>query len=320
MVPDRNFRKVTIIYHMRIILLFCTLLLAVLPSAAVNFPSDTAVRWTMLNITQRTDVADSHLLQTPNGHTIVIDMGLLGDSPNAVINQLKEKHITNIDLVVISHFHIDHYGALLDVHDAGISIKKVIVNVPDKAAADPERPWGCNLDHVHEVLAGLRARNIPYHTPAIGERLWEERTASGIVTSLDVVCLYDGLNTPIGRTDVNDTSIILRLAIGSTRALFTGDLNHALGQYLADSELDLSAHILKVPHHGLESAAPNEFFTRVGAKAALVPCPRHLWESDRAARIRCYFATHKVPIYVSGLDGTVTATMTEHGYTIVTER
>ncbi len=297
--------------------LLCCLLVATALGARTE---GNAVRWTMLNVMGKTDVADCHLLRMPGGATILVDAGLLGDSPGAVVKALQAQGVQSIDLAIISHFHIDHYGALLDVHDAGIPIRKVVGNVPDKAAADPERPWGCNLDHVHYTLDGLRNRQIPFHTPAIGERLWSETTAGGAPIAIDAICLYDGLNSPVGRTDVNDTSIIMKLSVGPTRALFTGDLNNALGTYLAHSEFDLAADILKVPHHGVEGAAPDAFFARVGAQAALVPTPRPLWESDRAGRIRGFFERNQIPAYVSGLHGHVTVTLTEKGYEIETER
>lgn len=277
-------------------------------------------KWTMLMVTPLNDVADSHLINLPGGVTVLIDAGKLGDAPDAVLKQLQAKKVSTIDLVIISHFHTDHYGVLTDLIDAGITIRRVAVNVPDRVAADPERPWGCDLDHVGSVLEKLRAHRIPYFTPKIGERLLEATTPKGIVAALDVVCLYDGLHTPVGRTDVNDTSMIVRLSHGPTRALFTGDLNHSLGAYLATSDFDLKAELLKVPHHGTEGVAPNEFFDRVGAKAALVPSPKALWESARSMRIRNYFAERNIPVYVSALRGNVTATLTAEGYTIATEQ
>jgi competence protein ComEC len=277
-------------------------------------------KWTMMMVTPETDVADSHLLRLPGDLTVLIDAGKLGDAPGAVLAQIRKQHVTKLDLVIISHFHIDHYGALTELIDAGIKIDRVAVNVPDRAAADPERPWGCDLNHVNEVLARLRAENIPYFTPKIGERLLEARTPKGTLVSLDVVCLFDGLTTPIGRTDVNDTSMLVRLSHGPTRALFTGDLNRPLGAWLAWSDFDLRADILKVPHHGTEGAPPNPFFDRVGAKVALVPSPKELWVSARSMRIRNYFSHNGIPVYVSALRGDVTVTLTETGYTIATER
>jgi competence protein ComEC len=299
----------------------CFALIALLGCAlAVRAQDAESTRWTMLAITPREDVADSHLLRLPGGLTVLIDAGKLGDSPDAVLNQLRAANVTDLDLVIISHFHIDHYGVLTDLIDAGIRMRRVAVNVPDRAAADPEKPWGCDLDHVNQVLAQLRLHEIAYFTPKIGERLLETKTPRGDTVSLDVVCLYDGLNTPIGRTDVNDTSMIVRLSHGRTRALFTGDLNHPLGAWLATSDFDLKADLLKVPHHGTEGVAPNEFFDRVGAKAALVPSPKPLWQSARSLRIRNYFSERNIPTYVSALRGNVTAILTADGFHIETER
>jgi beta-lactamase superfamily II metal-dependent hydrolase len=92
-----------------------------------------------------------------------------------------------------------------------------------------------------------------------------------------------------------------------------------MGSFLARSDFDLRADLLKVPHHGTEGCAPNEFFARVNPKAALVPSPKALWLSLRSKRIRDYFSAHSIPTYVSGIDGDVTVTMTAQGYSIETE-
>ena len=277
-------------------------------------------RWTMLMVSPKDDVADCHLIRLPDGRKVLIDAGKLGDSPGAALAAVQAQNITALDLVILSHFHIDHYGALWDLIEAGITIKRVAINVPVQAAADQEKGWGCNLDHVRATLKKLDDHHIPYFTPKTGERILETTTAQGTVVALDVICLYDGLNSPIGLTDVNETSMIVRLSHGSTRALFTGDLGGRLGAYLATSNFDLKADILKVPHHGAEGCAPNEFFDRVGAKAVLVPAPKNLWASGRSMRIRNYFIEHHIPTYVSALRGNVTAVLTATDFRIESER
>lgn len=274
----------------------------------------------MLNVTPAEGQADCHLLQFPDDTRVLIDPGDAWDAPGAAVAQLKKLGVRRLAIVIISHFHRDHYGRLLDILDAGITVDRVVLNVPDKRCADSEIPWGCDWNHVQSVLAELRARNIPFSTPKAGDRLLEVKGGAGIVAGIDVLCCYDGLNTPIGQTDVNDTSIILRVFHGPTRILFSGDLNRSLGAYLAQSDLDLKADLLKVPHHGTEGAAPDEFFDRVGARAVLVPAPKALWESARSMRIRNYFIEHKVPAYVSGVYGEITVTLTNEGYSIEKER
>jgi competence protein ComEC len=282
--------------------------------------ADDVTRWTMLPVTPVTGQADAHLLEFPGGTRVLVDAGEGWDAPGALLASLQKRNVTHLDLVVLSHFHSDHYGRLLDLIRAGIVVDRVVLNVPDRESADREIPWGCNWEDVQAVLAELRARQIPYATPAAGDSLLALKNPDGTTAGIEVVCCYDGRHTPVGPTDVNDTSIILRVYHGPTRVLFSGDLNLSLGTYLATSAFDLKADLLKVPHHGTEGAAPNEFFDRVGARAVLVPGPKALWESPRSMRIRNYFLEHHTPAYVSGISGAVTVLLDSHGYKVETER
>lgn len=279
-------------------------------------------RWTMVNVSPKIAQADCHLIEFPNGARVLIDVGEGWDAPSGTaLAFFQKRKIDHIDLVVISHFHNDHYGQLVDFIKAGIKVDRVAINVPDPVFIGTETfMLGYDWPAVKSTLQFLHDQGIPYFTPKAGDRLMEANLGHGKVASLDVVCLYDGVHTPIGKTDVNDTSIIVRLSHGSTRALFTGDLNNRLGAYLAKSNFDLSADLLKVPHHGTEGTAPNEFFDRVNPKAALVPSPTTLWWSLRSKRPRTYFLDYHIPTYVSGINGDVTVLMTEKGFAITTER
>jgi len=276
-------------------------------------------RWTMIDVTPNQTQADCHLLELPDGRNVLIDAAEASDAPATVVAFLKARKVRRLDLVVISHFHQDHYGKLLDIIKAGIKVDRVAINLPaSREIADVEKPWGCNWEDVQSVLRFLADHRIPFFTPRIGERLIEIKHG-GVTTALDAVCLYDGINTPIGRTDINDTSIVLRLIHGPTRVLFTGDLNQRLGTWLAASDFDLKADILKVPHHGTEGLAPNEFFAKVDPKIAMISSPKELWFSLRSKRVRDYFSEHKIPAYVTGIHGSVTVVMTDRGYEIETE-
>jgi competence protein ComEC len=274
----------------------------------------------MINVQGVQGQADCHLLELPGGTHVLIDAAEGWDAKGAALTYLQAHKIKHLDLVVISHVHWDHYGKLLEIINAGITVDRVAINLPaSREIADAEIPWGCNWEDVQSVLRFLADRRIPYFTPRIGERLIEIKR-DGVLTALDVVCLYDGVKTPIGKTDINDTTIILRLTHGPTRALFTGDLNQRLGAWLATSDFDLKADLLKMPHHGTEGVAPNEFFAKVDPKVALVPSPHELWFSLRSKRTRDWLAEHKVPAYINGVCGTVKVEMDAKGYRIVTER
>lgn len=276
--------------------------------------------WTMINVCSDGHQADSHLLSFADGTHAMIDVadGLYAEG--RTLDYLQKHRVKKLRLVVISHFHADHYGSLRSLIAAGIQIERVAINLPgDRRLADREQPWGCNWEDVQSLLALLRDKQIPYFTPKAGERLLEVKDGETL-TTLDVVCLYDGINTPVGETDINDTSIIVRFTHGDTRVLFAGDLNLPLGTYLATSDFDLKADILKVPHHGTEGVAPNELFQRVSARAALVTSPRDLWYSLRSKRVRDFFHEAGVPTYVSGVHGHVVVRFSEDGFRIETEK
>jgi len=288
-------------------------------SAGLWLRRSSVTRWTMINVCPKEAQADCHLLSLPDGTHALIDAADAADAPGTALAYLQKHRIKRLALVVLTHFHKDHYGRLADMIRAGIVVDRVAINLTgSREIADRERPWGCDWEDVQALLAFLRERRIPYFTPVAGERLIECHCA-GILTSLDVIALFDGYNTPFGKTDINDTSIILRLAHGPTRVLFTGDLNARMSDYLVKENYDVAAELLKAPHHGAAGHASNEFFDRVGAKAAFVPTPRVLWTTPRCQRAREYFESHRTPTYVSGRDGHVTVTLGPRGYTIDTD-
>lgn len=297
-----------------LLIIFCAAF--VIESNAAEEPT----RWTMLNVTPAEGQADCHLIEMPDHAMILIDAADAWDAPGTAVTILRQLKVRHLAMVIISHFHHDHYCRLIDVIHSGIKVDEVVLNLPEKSVADREKPWGCDWDDVQAVLAELRLHHIPFHTPKAGDRLYEVTTAEGTTAGIDVLCAYDGVRTPVGETDVNDTSIILRVFHGRTRILFTGDLNQQLGAYLATTNLDLRADLLKAPHHGTEGLAPNEFFERVSPRVVFVPSPTHLWQSPRSLRLRNYCIERHIPVFVSGLRGNVTTTLTGQGYVIETER
>ena len=258
------------------------------------------VRWTMIDVTEGDKQADAHLIEFADGTRYLIDSGFTGTK---IIPFLRRHGIRRIDGVLITHMHKDHYGGLLPLIEAGVEVGEVRLNVPDRPLCEAETTDRCDVRNIQETVDTLRNRKIPVRPAHRGDVL--HRTADG-KASLDVLYAFNGPDNPAGTNGgVNDTSVIAALSRGATRALFTGDLNRPLGEYLAVHGSDLQAQVLKVPHHGTEACAPDLFFDRVGARLALVPAPGVLWKSDRSSRIRNYFESRHVPVRVSGIDGDV---------------
>jgi competence protein ComEC len=271
--------------------------------------------WTMVNVNYSPQQGDAHLIQTRTGKNILIDTGHLDPARKALVPYLQSKGIKKIDTVFVTHAHKDHYQGLQAILESGIAIGTVYFNMPDRSVCDAEKPWGCDFEEIVSYHAMLKSNQVNVLEAKAGMVF-----DMGWGSSLKILYAFDGVNTPVGRTDINDTSHIMLLKHGSSAALFTGDLNSKLGEYLAKEGKDLKVDILKLPHHGTEGAAPDAFFAAAAPKDVLVPSPALLWCSARSARMKNWVESRKIPTYVNGFSGNITVKMGLLGYQIDAER
>ncbi len=257
---------------------------------------DPSLVWTAINVNDQDQHADAHLLKINRQTHILIDTGH-PDTADSLLKFLKEQRITRLNAVIITHSHRDHYGGLIPLIQAGITIDSVYFN-PAPPYLVHQEPLLCSQPEIEQILYALHDNQIPL-TAMTTDSQWV--FDNGI--SLKVLYIYDGLRTPIGHTDINDTSAIIRLTHHKIRILFAGDLNQPLGRYITQHQVPTSikADVLKVPHHGAEGLPDGEFFEAIHPKAMVVPAPRSLWLSERCQRVRSLAARY--PTYVNGLDG-----------------
>jgi len=294
------------------ILLLAALSLAAAPSHAAD--GDLLVEWTMIDVSPPGVSGDANLLRFADGTRILIDTGFEPQARERVLPLLRRESIDRLDKLIITHAHTNHYGGVPALLDSGIEVGEIVFDPPDAKACAAEAPWGCNPDHIALLRRAAQAHRVPMRSVSAGDVLYRNGD-----TVLRVLYAFDGSDTPVGRTSINDTSLIMRLDAGGTRVLLAADLDLKLGAYLAREGKGLRADILKVPHHGLESAAPNAFFDRVGARLALVPGPAPEWRGERGERMRHYFESHGVPVRVNGIDGDITVRLRAGGYDVSVE-
>ncbi|NEP59975.1 MAG: MBL fold metallo-hydrolase [Symploca sp. SIO2G7] len=280
-----------------IALAICLCAIITVVTGKVFQPSEPGLVWTMVNVNTAVQ-GDAHLIQVKQGKTVLIDAGYPEIAQEQLIPFLQTNQIDHLDLVFVTHAHRDHYGGIEPILQAGINIKEVYFNLPDKKICDREIPWGCNYEEVLKYHQMLKAHQAKVKSAYPGQTF-----NLGNQATIRILYAFDGINTPVGTTDINDMSLIIRLDHAQHKYLFTGDLNRAIGDYLAKNSQELAADVLDVPHHGTEGVAPNEFFEQVGAKYALVPSPQGLWCSDRSSRIRNWFQAHDTPVLVNGFSG-----------------
>lgn len=194
---------------------------------------------------------DAFLIETPETR-ILVDAG--GDDTAA--RWLRRNGRRHLDLVVVTHPHLDHIGGVLEI------LRQVAVD------AVWYRPVPTALPEAAEVLAVAQDRGVPIRDPVEGE----------VVPVGDTI--VEVLHPPLGRpyrwseSELNDTSLVIRVTHDGRRVLATGDIEVAAQKYLLTTSPDaLAAELLTVPHHGAGTTDP-EILTAVSPDVALISVGR----------------------------------------------
>lgn len=186
--------------------------------------------------------ADSIFLNN-NGYTMLIDAGNNSDGEN-IVKFLKEKNISDIDVVLGTHPHEDHIGGLDDIIKS-FEIGKIYM--PD--AISTSKTFSDVLDVIEEKEYSV---NIP-----IVDEVFN-------LNDMKFKVIYTGTD----EDDLNDYSIVLRVDFGSTSYLFTGDISSSVEKDLLDK--DINVDVLKVAHHGSNYSSSEKFLNIVNPKYAII--------------------------------------------------
>ena len=274
--------------------------------------TDDTLTWDCINVNAHTQQGDAHLFSKDGKH-VLVDAGHISYSKRFLLPLLQKREVKQIDDVLISHPHNDHYSGVKALFENNISIRTLHMNMPTKEQMDREY-WGGTFSELLEI----KQLALKHGTKVIPIRQGDKITFDKNCF-MKVLYVYNGIDTPVGKTDINDMSAIMMVYHGKNRFLLTGDLNKKLGKYLAENANDIEADILKFPHHGTESFAPNSFFEKVHPKVLIVPSPKFLWSSKRSKRARMLAKEKGYKTYVSGYNGLITVISDGAGYAITTE-
>lgn len=192
--------------------------------------------------------ADAILLDC-EGHAAVLDAGTAADG-DKVVDYLARCGIEKLDYAIMSHPDKDHIGGMAQVLrevpvDAFVRAKLAEGLVPDSVEY-----W--NMARQLEESSIRQMALSPGNTFSLGE---------AEITVLGPVEQYE---------DTNNASLVFKLVYGSFSALFCGDIEKEGEKGLTASRQDLSADLLKVPHHGSKTSCTKRFLKEVAPKYAVI--------------------------------------------------
>ncbi|MEX2289520.1 MAG: ComEC/Rec2 family competence protein [Mycobacteriales bacterium] len=188
---------------------------------------------------------DAVVLNASGGSAVVVDAG---PDPALVDGCLDRLGVRRVPLVLITHLHADHVDGL-----PGIVRGRRVGVVQLGPLEEPE-------EQAAEVVAWAARADVPLQVPALGE---QRRLADLRWTVLAPGRAFRGTNS-----DPNNSSLVLRVEVGPSSVLLTGDVEPEAQRDLLRRNLDLRATVLKVPHHGSRHQE-QAFLDAVGAAVVL---------------------------------------------------
>ena len=178
--------------------------------------------------------------------TMLIDGGNPGDS-SLIAAYLKKHSISHLDYVICSHAHDDHVGGLpgaLSVATAGAVYAPKTEN---------------DIKSYQSFKSKAQAQGLTIQNPVPGSSI---KFGSSTVAFLGPITENS--------SDLNNTSIVLKITYGETSFLFTGDAEREEEQDILAKNYDLSATVLKVGHHGSENSTSYVFLREIMPKYAII--------------------------------------------------
>ncbi len=229
---------------------------------------------------------DCIYVKSPSGKVMLIDAGE-STAWDQVRDFLDYRGVSRIDVLVASHPHTDHIGAMDSVvkhYDIGE------VYMPEKSHT---------TDDFANLVKAMQKKDLTATS-----------AKAGMTIALDKK-LKCSILAPIGKEykDINDYSIVLKITYGKTSFLLAADATK-----VSDTEMvkkygtKLKADVLKVAHHGNEDSSSPAFLAFVKPEYAAISEKDIREYADPQARLDSYrrFTDIGATVFRTDANGAIT--------------
>lgn len=191
------------------------------------------------------------ILISQGNNQLLVDSGRSG---RIILEKLGE-HIPfwdrKIEMVLMTHPDQDHIGGFIDVFK-NYDVKTVI----QTKIKNDSQVFGTLNEYIAkeecEIIEGISGVKIFFSNNA----------------EMEIIYPFDSITKSLN--DTNSASIVSILKSGKTKFLLTGDLPSEKEAEILQRNIDISADVVKIAHHGSKYSTNKDFLAKISPREAVI--------------------------------------------------
>ena len=219
---------------------------------------------------------DAMYIRMPDGRDAVIDGGPNGRVLACLGSQMAFWD-REIDLMVLTHPHEDHFTGLIEILKR-YRVKNIVAPPVGNSDSDSytefvklARAEGATIKNLYQgekIEFALQNTKLGNKNKVVFNSLWP--TKQWVADSSSTVLTESVLAVKTSYNDLNDFSQILKMSYGAFDVLFTGDAESSILEQIKSLIPQDSIEIIKVPHQGNKHAMTEELVSYIKPKLGVI--------------------------------------------------
>lgn len=215
---------------------------------------------------------------------IIIDMGSTYKSlsQNILLNYLKKKNISNIDLLIVSHFDSDHVNGIIDLIN-NVCVGNIIYAKPAKESK-----------LYNDIIKNINQKNVNQIIVETGDTF--------NILDMQIKILHPARERT--SNDENSNSIVCIVKTNNKKVLYTGDATIEVERILLKNNMIEKVDILKVGHHGSKTSTCEEFIKKTNPLIAIISSKKKVFGHPNEIVLEI-LKKYKIKIYITEKNGAI---------------
>ncbi|MBQ8759762.1 MAG: MBL fold metallo-hydrolase [Clostridia bacterium] len=194
---------------------------------------------------------DCTLIESADGQYALIDTSTQSAS-GKIISYLEKEGVEKLEFILFTHPHEDHIGCGDEIiENFNVGTVYMTEKVEDTTA-------------YRNLLDAITVSKQENNTSVI----CPEKDDVFKLSDIEFTVLSDGSLFD----DLNDSSICLKMELGKSTFIFTGDAETKVERYILEGGENVSAEVYKCAHHGSSTSNSEDFIDAVHPDIAIISC------------------------------------------------